>query len=180
MRTEPLERDEQDHLLSLSVENQMHESLIFTHWEAEHCPAGTVARIKAACPYFDRDRIACPVSLTAALHCLNRHLRNIHGVGEQDMALYNLQSRCSKVNKSMPKRTSFVTVSAEELTTQFMRGMASGTALWPVTGCLAKTKSRRGRRTTLECYTSHRLMRSGGGWVSARAQWGITPAVREG
>ena len=31
--------DKEDHLLSLSVEPQIRESLIFTSLEAEHCPA---------------------------------------------------------------------------------------------------------------------------------------------
>ena len=48
MRLDRLGRDEGYHLLSQSVEPQMRESAMFTHWEAKHCPAGTVARVKAA------------------------------------------------------------------------------------------------------------------------------------
>ena len=67
MRSERLKRDKDNHLLSLSVVPQMCDSLIFTHWEAEHCPTGTVTHVKAACLYFDTDGNTCPQSLTAQM-----------------------------------------------------------------------------------------------------------------
>ena len=129
---------------------------MFRHWEAEHCPAGTVVSVKAACPYFETDSNACPVSLTAAVYDLKRHLKNVHGVANKDIASYNLQSRCSKVNKSAPKRPSFVSVSAEELTMQFMRcmaikkGIVASNLLSRPDAPMPKTKSQRGRRPSLE------------------------------
>ena len=48
VRNQRLERDKDGHLLSLSDEPQVHEGLIFTHWETHHCLAGTIARVKAA------------------------------------------------------------------------------------------------------------------------------------
>ena len=139
MRNEHLEQDEGDHLLGLCVEPQLRENLMFTHWEAEHCPSRTVARVKAACPYFDCDGNACPVTLTAVLWDLKRHLKSVHGVADADMTSYNLQSCCSKVNKSAPTWGNFVPVSAGELTVSSYVAWQSGTALWPVTCCLDLT-----------------------------------------
>lgn len=122
MKLASLERDEGYHLLSLSVEPQLREGAIFSHWESEHCPAGTTARVKAACPYFDNEGRACPQTLTPLVYDLKRHLKNVHGVADKDIASYNLRERCAKVSKSASSRPVFAPFREEELTDAYTRG----------------------------------------------------------
>ena len=60
----------------------MREVLIFTDWETTHGPMGTVARVTAACPFFDIHGAGCPQMLTAQVYDLKRHLKNVHGVAD--------------------------------------------------------------------------------------------------
>ena len=89
MKNEQLTRDGEDHLFSLTVEPQMHEKVLFSHWETTHGPVRTNARIKVACPHFDGDVNACSVTLTLTVRDLKRHLRSVHGVADKDMDSYN-------------------------------------------------------------------------------------------
>ena len=62
-----LERDAAGHLLCLLDEPQVREE-IFDHWELNHCPASTIAQIKAPCPYFDADGKGCSSWLYTQCH----------------------------------------------------------------------------------------------------------------
>ena len=54
-----LERDVAGHLLHLSDTPQMREAHIFDHCKQHHCPASTIARVKALFPCFDVNGQGC-------------------------------------------------------------------------------------------------------------------------
>ena len=75
----------------------MRESLIFNHWETMHCPVGTSAHVKVACPLFDTLCDGCPQMLTPQVHALKLHLMNVHCLPVDTIVSFELQSRCAKV-----------------------------------------------------------------------------------
>lgn len=99
VREQHLQRDGDGHLLSRNDEPQSREDLIFIHWEKSHCPASTIAWVKAACSYFNAMGKGCPTTLTPKVYDLKRHLKNVHSVA--NVSHYDL---CSLVKEKKQKQ----------------------------------------------------------------------------
>ena len=95
-----LEWDADGHLLRLMEEPHFKDD-IFDHWELNHCPASTIAQIKAPCPYFDADNKGCSSWLHPTPYDLKRHLKSVHKVENADS--YDLKTRCDRVTKASPR-----------------------------------------------------------------------------
>ena len=97
-------------------------SHIFDFWEQHHCPTGTIACVKAHCPFFATNGQGCTTMVYPRLYDLKRHMGKVHHI--TDFTPYDLADSCQKVAKNVPMRLTFAQVTTDKLTNVFLRWLS--------------------------------------------------------